>query len=168
MATNRIDSNSPATMTIEPTRARQTERPATPFRDVLATSVGVLTSGAQVATGVVAGPLAAAAVRQVGASVQSGIVGQPVSAAGGVVGGVAGASGSMSGGLDPTTTSAAAGGGNDLASMQAMQQESQVFNMQLLALQNEVQQDNQRFSTVSNLMRARHDTAKSAISNIRS
>jgi hypothetical protein len=160
MATNRIDSNSPALMTIEPTRTRQTERPATPFRDVLATSVGVLTSGAQVATGVVAGPLAAAAVRQLGTSVQGGISGQPLSSAG--------VSGNMSGGLDAATASAAAGGGNDLASMQAMQHESQVFNMQLLALQNETQQDNQRFSTVSNLMRARHDTAKSAISNIRS
>jgi hypothetical protein len=157
MSTNRIDSNSAATMTIEQTRARQTERPATPFRDILATSVGVLASGAQVATGVVAGPLAAAAVRQVGLSAQRGIEGHPVQAAVGVTGG-----------LDGTTASAAAGGGNDLASMQAMQQEGQVFNMQLLALQNEVQQDNQRFSTVSNLMRARHDTAKSAISNIRS
>ncbi len=156
MSTSRIESHSSTTMSIEPTRARQTERPATPFRDVLATSVGVLASGAQVVSGVVAGPLAAAAVRQVGTDVQTGIVGSTAGVATGVAGG-----------LDASTATAAASGGTDLASMQVMQQESQAFNMQLLALQNEVQQDNQRFSTVSNLMRARHDTAKSAISNIR-
>jgi hypothetical protein len=52
--------------------------------------------------------------------------------------------------------------------MQAMQRESQAFNMQLLGLQEQVQQDSQRFSTLSNVMRAKHDTAKAAVSNIRS
>jgi hypothetical protein len=155
---NRIETSTKPTLAIETTRARQTERPSTPFRNVLATSVGVLTTGAQVATGVVAGPLAAAAVRSAGANLQSGIVGRASA-------GVPAASGAT---LDATAAAAAADGTNDLGTMQAMQQESQVFNMQLLALQNEVQQNNQRFSTVSNLMRARHDTAKAAISNIRS
>jgi hypothetical protein len=40
--------------------------------------------------------------------------------------------------------------------------------LQLLALQEDVQQENRRFSTVSNVLRARHDTAKAAISNVRS
>jgi hypothetical protein len=43
-----------------------------------------------------------------------------------------------------------------------------VFNMQLLGLQDQVQQDSQRFTTLSNVMRAKHDTAKAAVSNIRS
>jgi hypothetical protein len=68
-----------------------------------------------------------------------------------------------------TLTGTSAGSdASDLAQMQAMQRESQVFNMQLLALQDQVQQDSQRFSTLSNVMRAKHDTAKAAVSNIRS
>ena len=47
---------------IDATRARQTERPAAPFRDVLAGGVSLLMSGAEVATQVMAGPVMAAAV----------------------------------------------------------------------------------------------------------
>ncbi|MFU8804316.1 MAG: hypothetical protein ACNA8W_10940 [Bradymonadaceae bacterium] len=50
--------------------------------------------------------------------------------------------------------------------MWAMQKENQVFNLQYMQLQNEVQADNRRFSTLSNLMKVRHDTAKSAINNM--
>ena len=37
----------------------------------------------------------------------------------------------------------------------------------LLALQQHIQQENQVFTTVSNVMRAKHDTAKAAVSNVR-
>jgi hypothetical protein len=58
------------------------------------------------------------------------------------------------------------GGDDQLQQMWAMQRENQVFNMQYLQLQTELQSDNRRFSTMSNLMKARHDTAKSAINNM--
>ncbi len=48
-----------------------------------------------------------------------------------------------------------------------MMQDGQASNMQLLALQQQIQEESQRFSTVSNVMRAKHDTAKAAVSNIR-
>jgi len=50
--------------------------------------------------------------------------------------------------------------------MWAMQKESQAFNLQYLELQTSIQDDNRRFSTLSNLMKARHDTAKAAINNM--
>lgn len=50
--------------------------------------------------------------------------------------------------------------------MWQMQSESQAFNMQYLQLQTQLQSDNRNFSTLSNLMKARHDTAKSAINNM--
>lgn len=50
--------------------------------------------------------------------------------------------------------------------MWEMQRENQQFNLEYLQLQNEIQADNRRFSTVSNLMKARHDTAKAAINNM--
>ena len=108
---------------IDATRARQTERPATPFRSVLAGGVSLLMSGAEVATHVVGGPVLAAA--------------------------------------------AAASGGPATTSVETLMQQGQASNLQLLALQQQVQQENQRFTTVSNVMRAKHDTAKAAVSNIR-
>jgi predicted PurR-regulated permease PerM len=50
--------------------------------------------------------------------------------------------------------------------MWAMQQENQVFNMQYMQLQQSIQADNRNFSTMSNLLKVRHDTAKSAINNM--
>jgi len=39
--------------------------------------------------------------------------------------------------------------------------------LQLLALQNEIQRQNRQMMLISNVMKARHETAKSAIANIR-
>jgi hypothetical protein len=41
------------------------------------------------------------------------------------------------------------------------------FNMQYLQLQNEMQQENRKFSVLSNIMKTKHDTAKNAINNVR-
>lgn len=65
----------------------------------------------------------------------------------------------------------AAGGASEtstLTEVRAMQEQAQAFNLEYLALQEEVQQENRRFSTISNVLKAKHETAKSAIGNIRS
>jgi hypothetical protein len=152
---------------VEATRPRQTQARAAPFRSFLAGGVNVLMGGAQVATSVLGGPVLAAAVQD--ARVQA-------------TGAIVGADGPRRGAPASETAAAATGGaavgaavtgttgadGTDLATMQAMQRESQAFNMQLLALQEDVQQENRRFTTLSNVLRAKHDTAKAAVSNIRS
>lgn len=51
--------------------------------------------------------------------------------------------------------------------MWAMQAESRAANLEYLELQQAAQDENRRFTTASNLMKARHDTAKAAVSNIR-
>lgn len=146
---------------VEPSRARQRPVPASPFRDVLAGGIGLLLRGASVATGVVAGPVLAAAVRDAGQSVRT-----PGTSGGG--GGLAATP------VGPTVVAAShqpigvPGDQGDLAAMHAMQRESQVFNLQLLGLQEDVQQENRRFTTVSNVLRSKHDTAKAAVANIRS
>jgi len=48
-----------------------------------------------------------------------------------------------------------------------MQEMSQGFNLQYLALQQSMQDENRRFTLVSNIMKTKHDTAKNAINNIR-
>jgi len=44
---------------------------------------------------------------------------------------------------------------------------SQSFNLQYLGLQQAMQDENRRFTLVSNIMKNKHDTAKNAINNIR-
>lgn len=163
---------------VEATRPRQTERPSSPFRDVLAGGTAILVRGAEVATSVAAGPVMAAAVRETGlaaaGAIAAGAARPPGSmATAGVVGTVAGAAsppagmGTSGSSNVPSNLVSPGSDQSDLATMQAMQRESQVFNVQLLELQEDVQQENRRFSTVSNVLRAKHDTAKAAVSNIR-
>ena len=56
--------------------------------------------------------------------------------------------------------------GEKLDQMWEMQEQNQMFNMQYMHLQQELQADNRHFSTMSNLLKARHDTAKAAINNM--
>jgi hypothetical protein len=44
---------------------------------------------------------------------------------------------------------------------------SQSFNIQYLDLQKQMQDENRRYTLVSNIMKTKHDTAKSAINNVR-
>jgi hypothetical protein len=148
-----IPASTDARLEIDATRVRQTERPAATFRSVLAGSVAVLMSGAEVATHVVGGPLLAAAVHDA-----------RVGAAGALAGPGAAA---PAGGATGAAALAVAAGNPDMANVETMMQQGQMSNLQLLALQQQVQQENQQFSTVSNVMRAKHDTAKAAVSNIR-
>ena len=49
----------------------------------------------------------------------------------------------------------------------AMQEMNQTFNLQYLKLQEDMQGQNRQFTLVSNIMKVKHDTAKSAINNVR-
>ena len=63
-------------------------------------------------------------------------------------------------------TGGSSGEEQQLEEMFEMQQDSQAFNTQYLEMQNALQEEDRKFSTLSNLMKARHDTAKSAINNM--
>ena len=147
MTTRPVDSQRP-TVVVAPVRNRETERPAAPFREALAGGLNVLLAGAETAGGVIGGPVLAAAVRQARESATASVSGRPAGEA------------------TPTPTDGGLPAG--MSDIAALQRESQVTNMQLLALQEEIQQENRRFSTLTNVLRARHDTAKAAVSNIRS
>jgi len=67
-------------------------------------------------------------------------------------------------------SSAAAGGNSQQALLdqtKSMQEMMQSFNLQYLQLQEKMQAENRSFSTVSNVMKTKHDPAKSSISNVR-
>jgi hypothetical protein len=147
---------------VEPSRPRQTARPATPFRDVLAGSVGLLLSGAEVATQVVGGPVLAAAVHEARVGATAALAPGPIVPKAIPLGGppAGGAPGPGPATLSPP-------GAGPESTVATMLQQGQLSNSQLLGLQQQIQQENQRFTTLSNVMRAKHDTAKAAVSNIR-
>jgi hypothetical protein len=59
------------------------------------------------------------------------------------------------------------GAGAGQSDMERVMHESQAFNLYYLEIQEEMSRENRRFSALSNVMKARHETAKSAIGNIR-
>ncbi len=54
-----------------------------------------------------------------------------------------------------------------LSATKALQEANWQFSLEYLNLQEKVQNENRYFSTVSNIMRTRHDSAKNAINNLR-
>lgn len=144
--------------------------PATPkgpgFGAVLGSARPILKGAEAVATVLPGGPLLSAAVKAA-PTVMSGAA-APVSggtvAAGGVP--IAPRLGSATAGAAPSTTPAAgtAGEGTGIENVMA---ESQAFNMYYLQLQEEISAENRQYSALSNVLKARHDTVKNAIGNIR-
>lgn len=74
-----------------------------------------------------------------------------------------GAGGAIGAGIGATT---GADTDANLEALWEMQRQSQEFNAEYLALQESMQSENQRFTALSNVLKAQHDTAKAAINNI--
>jgi hypothetical protein len=66
-------------------------------------------------------------------------------------------------GFDPGRLGESDGG---LSSVRDLQREARDHNIELLLLQEATQRENREFQTLSNVMKAAHDTAKAAISNL--
>lgn len=153
----------PSSLTVAPEVTRTTAKPrTTSFGQVVGVAADVALRGVEVGAAFVGGPLLSAAVREVrtgalGGSATAASSGGPLSPRGGSVGGA-----------EAVTDAAASKEQGMMDQMRAMQEDAQSFNLQYLALQEEVQQENRRFTTVSNVLKAKHETAKGAIGNIRS
>jgi hypothetical protein len=82
-------------------------------------------------------------------------------ALGGGGGGLGGGIGGGGGVTVPQT------GGSSLDSLQQVMNSNNQASFQLLGVQMQMQKENQVFSTVSNVLKTRHDTVKNTISNVR-
>lgn len=159
--TTRIDSNGPAPqVTTLPSAPRTTSTPSRPFRQFVAASANVVIQGAQQAVSrLPGGALLAASVRPaaVSPSVSSQIP-EGASAAPGLspslLGGGAGALGVGAAGQQT--------GGVEGVLAQGVDQ-----NMYFLELQERISQESRTYSALSNVLKARHETLKNAIGNIR-
>ena len=133
------------------------------FADVLAKGAKGLVAGAEAALNVLpGGPLVAVALRGAAGSTTAT---HALSSTGG--GGVATSRpegpGATSGGTPgtPGTPGTSEGG------VESSLQQAQEMNMYYLQIQEQVNAQNRTFSTLSNVLKAEHDTVKTAIGNIR-
>jgi hypothetical protein len=161
-----MDSNRINQTSITTSAPRQT--PKDDFGSVMAQTVvqGVKT-GASILGGVLGNPVTSAAVSALTAVAGVVQVGpsRPQALGGGSVASAASALTSATGPIGATGTGT--GSGWDLlAAQQAMQSDSQSFNMQYLALQDQMQRESREFTAISNIMKVRQDSAKNAINNI--
>ena len=151
------------TLLVAPT----TERKAEPgrFGEALrsaasAAASGVATSVALAAPFVPGGPVLAGAVR---AAAAPALASAARSAAAGTTGGTA-----TAGTTGTTGTTGAAGdaGGDVLEATRTLQQQAQTFNLQYLQLQEAMQRESREFTSLTNVMKVKHDSAKAVINNI--
>lgn len=154
--TTRIEPGGPATfVSAGDTAARTTPPPARPFRALVSSGTQAVVDGAEAAMRrLPGGPMLAAAIRPVGpAAVPAGARPEgPTGTATPEGGAAAGAAGGASG---------EAAGIEDALARHADQ------NLYYLELQERISAESRAFSTISNVLKARHDTVKNAISNIR-
>jgi hypothetical protein len=143
---------------------RVTPPSGVPFKDMVARGAGAILRGAEAAvTSLPGAPIVAAAVRPGGgvAPVSS----HPGGASGFATGRSAGpAIGPAEGPGAPVT-----GGGPaaESSSVEGALAQSQEFNLYYLQLQEQLAAENRAYSAMSNVLKARHDTVKNAIGNIR-
>jgi hypothetical protein len=149
---------------VAPTTDRKAERGR--FENALRGAAAGVASGLSATLAVAApfvpgGPILAGAVR--------GATSPPPSALGPTTGGGVGSgkafAASASSDVAPLP-GGASGEADLLAAARQLQLESQAFNVQYLQLQEGLQRESRAFTAVSNVMKVRHDTAKSAIHNI--
>lgn len=120
-------------------------------------------------------PMMAVAVR--GAVGTPGAVGVPMSTMSSAQGPIAatgartvGPGTGLAGTVGGTTVGAPAIGGapgGEAGSIEASLQQSQDLSIQYLRIQEEVNAHNREFTAISNVLKAEHDTVKTAIGNIR-
>ncbi|MFZ5469600.1 MAG: hypothetical protein ACOZIN_09200 [Myxococcota bacterium] len=107
----------------------------------------------------------------------TGVVNLPGAGTGGIntTVGPTGAAGNTSGmpgvgstvGGQPTSLPGTTGSGGTLSQMSSDLVAAQAENAKLMQVQIAMQRENQVFSTVSNVLKTRHDTVKNTISNVR-
>ena len=169
--------NSGLRVQIDSSRARQT--PKTDFGSVFQTGLSktadtVMDAGQIAAPFVPGGAVLSAAITGLGGLKSKGAASTAASAPNAiVVGGNAGSGGTVSGSsssnLSNMESLAAQGdsGAMQLLATKEMQEMNQSFNLQYLELQQNMQNENRKFTTLSNVMKTKHDTAKATINNVR-
>jgi hypothetical protein len=155
--TTRISSNGPSAGVVATNTAPRTTPAVTrPFSQVMGASANAVVAGAEAAVrSLPGGPLLAATIRPAGSG-SVAVDSANLSAEGSA--GTAASLGSVAG-------TASAGSGS--AGVEATLASSADQNMYYLELQERISAESRAYSALSNVLKARHDTIKNAIGNIR-
>jgi len=147
-----------------PSAARVTAPSGQPFSAMMSAGAGAILSGAeQAVTRLPGGPILAAALRPTASSTGPALVSAP--AANGIPAGVGSVTPEGSAG-----TAGNAGGtpaGTDNGGVEAALNQSANQNLYFIELQERMSAESRSYSAMSNVLKARHDTVKNAIGNIR-
>ena len=170
--------NSGLRVKIDSSRNRQT--PKTSFGDVLGTGLSktadtVMGAGQMAAPYIPGGAVLSAAITGLGnlKSNQSGGSASAPNGTGLTMPGSQSGSSALTGSSSSTMSSveqmSASGDSNATMFMatKELQEMNQSFNLQYLNMQQEMQSENRKFTALSNVMKTKHDTAKSMIQNVR-
>ena len=167
--TTRIGTGGPSTgVSASASAARVTAPPGQPFKAVMSAGASAILSGAeQAVTRLPGGPILAAALRP--GAPTAGDVGAPVTSAPGAAG-----TASSLGSLTPEGTAGTAGiasgspaGGAENGGVEAALNQSANQNLYFIEIQERISAESRSYSAISNVLKARHDTVKNAIGNIR-
>ena len=171
--TTRVGVGGPSTSVYATATApRVTPEPARPFQQVMSAGSAAIVSGAEAAVNhLPGGSILAAAMRpgfggSYAVSSNNRPEGPTGTAVSGLTGGASGVSGvgGASGVSGVGATGSVAGG--DPSIQQVMSQDADQ-NLYYLKLQEQISAESRGYSAVSNVLKARHDTMKNAIGNIR-
>ena len=156
--TTRVGIGGPATgVYATATAPRVTPEPARPFQQMMnASSVAIVTGAEAAVTHLPGGSILAAAMRP-GASAGA-LPTSPLNRA-------EGPTGTATSGTGVAGVSGATGGGDP--SIQAVMSQDADQNLYYLKLQEQMSAESRSYSAISNVLKARHDTMKNAIGNIR-
>jgi hypothetical protein len=145
---------------------RVTPPSGVPFKDMVSRGAGVILRGAEAAiTSLPGAPIVAAAVRPGGGSTPALVGSNPPGGAMGIA--TPGAPLSSGTAEGPTGTTGASSPATEGAGVESTLAQSQEFNLYYLQLQEQLSAENRAYSAMSNVLKARHDTVKNAIGNIR-
>jgi len=154
--TTRIGTGGPATgVSASASATRVTAPPGQPFKAMMSAGASAILNGAeQAVTRLPGGPILAAALRpgpsDVGPAQTTGAAAQGLAPEGAL--GAAGAA----------TAAGAEGGSLESALSQSANQ-----NLYFIEVQERISAESRNYSAISNVLKARHDTVKNAIGNIR-
>jgi hypothetical protein len=163
--TTRVAVGGPPTGVYPTTTApRVTPEPARPFQQVMSASSAAIVNGAEAAVNhLPGGSILAAAMRPGGSGLSPGFAPGNPYAPSPALSRAEGPTGTATSALG---TSASAGAPGDSSIEQVMSQDADQ-NLYYLKLQEQISAESRGYSAVSNVLKARHDTMKNAIGNIR-
>jgi len=161
--TTRIGVGGPSTGVVATaTAARVTPAPARPFQQVMNAGSQAIVNGAEAAVShLPGGSILAAAMRPAPGTGLPGVSGLSATGPTGTAAAVPGL-----GGAGVAGAGASSGAAGDPTMEQMMSQDADQ-NLYYLQLQEQMSQESRSYSAVSNVLKARHDTMKNAIGNIR-